>query len=86
VLARRRWLARDRHLTRRLLGIVMATAMMGVAVFALKALLLGQGSSMARLAALMVLVVTGLAVYIAGLRLFGVARLRTLLTAVGSRS
>ena len=86
VLARRRWLAGDRNLLRRLAGIVMAAAVMGMAVFALKALLGGQTSTVARIAALAALVGTGLATYGVALQLFGVARLSALLAAVRHRA
>ncbi len=86
VLIRRRWLALDPDLWRRLPRIILATAVMGFVLLALKALLEGSfdlaGSQIARIAALAVLVVTGLVVYLAGLQVFGVAKLKDLIDAV----
>jgi putative peptidoglycan lipid II flippase len=85
VLARRRWLAGDRDLARRLTGIVMAAAAMGAAVYGLKVVLGGQTSTIGRIAALAALVATGLVTYGMALQLFGVARLSALLAAVRHR-
>src|SRR5262245_6591331 len=86
VLARRRWLAGDRDLVRRLAGIVMAAPVMGAAVLAVKALLPGAVSTIGRIAALAALVATGLAAYGLSLQLFGVARLSALLAAIRRRA
>jgi putative peptidoglycan lipid II flippase len=86
VLARRRWLVVDRDLWRRLPRIVTAAAMMGLVLMALKGLMTANldltGSSIARVASLVVLVASGLAVYLVGLQLFGVARLKELIAAI----
>jgi putative peptidoglycan lipid II flippase len=86
VLARRRWLVVDRDLWRRLPRIVTAAAVMGLTLLVLKGLLTTTfdltGSSIARVASLAVLVATGLAVYLVGLQLFGVAKLRELIAAI----
>jgi peptidoglycan biosynthesis protein MviN/MurJ (putative lipid II flippase) len=85
-LARRRWLIVDRDLWRRLPRIVTAVALMGLALVAVKALLTANldltGSSIARIVSLVVLVATGLAVYLVGLQLFGVAKLKELIAAI----
>jgi len=85
VLARRRWLAGERELGRRLAGIVMAAAVMGGALFCLKWVLPGQDTTIARIAALGILIATGLTVYVATLQLLGIARLTTLVAAIRSR-
>ena len=85
MLARRRWLAGERELGRRLVGIVMAAAVMGGALFCLKWFLPDQHTTIARIAALGILIATGLTVYVAALRLLGIARLTTLLAAIRSR-
>jgi putative peptidoglycan lipid II flippase len=85
ILRRRGWLRLDRDAARRLPRIVLATAVMGIAVFIAYALLASwfhaSGSSM-RLALLALLVAIGLGSYVASLEAFGVARLRDLLAAV----
>ena len=89
VLARRRWLRVDRDLWRRLPRIVVATTVMGIAIVILQTLLAKNfnvdGSQLGRIAALAVLVTTGLAVYLAGLQAFGVVKLKELLAAVRNR-
>ena len=86
ILARRGWLALDRTGTRRLPRIVLAAAVMGMVIFALNALLAaplaGSSSQLIRLGALALLVAVGLAAYLGGLQLLGVARLRDLIRAV----
>jgi putative peptidoglycan lipid II flippase len=86
ILRRRGWLALDRAAARRLPRIVAATLVMGLTVFAAHALLASAfgagGSQLLRLIALALLVVIGLAVYLASIELFGVARLRDLLGAL----
>ena len=63
---------------------------MGLAVFGMHQLLasplITNGSQLVRLAALALLVATGLAVYLASIELLGVARLRDLLAAVRHRT
>jgi putative peptidoglycan lipid II flippase len=90
VLWQRRWLQFDRNATRRLPRIVAATLVMGLAVFGMHQLLasplITNGSQLVRLAALALLVATGLAVYLASIELLGVARLRDLLAAVRHRT
>ena len=90
VLWQRRWLQLDRDAARRLPRIVAATLVMGLAVFGLHQLLasplITNGSQLVRLAALALLVATGLAVYLASIELLGVARLRDLLAAVRHRT
>jgi putative peptidoglycan lipid II flippase len=86
VLLRRGWLAPDRDLWRRLPRIVLATALMGLALIALKPALAAHldvgSSSLARVVELAVLVAAGLAVYLAALQALGVARLRDLTAAI----
>lgn len=90
VLWQRRWLRFDRDAARRLPRIVAATLVMGLAVFGMHQLLasplITNGSQLVRLAALALLVATGLAVYLASIELLGVARLRDLLAAVRHRT
>ena len=90
VLWQRRWLQFDRDAARRLPRIVAATLVMGLAVFGMHQLLasplITNGSQLVRLAALALLVATGLAVYLASIELLGVARLRDLLAAVRHRT
>ena len=89
VLRRRGWLHLDRAAARQLPRIVAATLVMGLAVFGAHALLApafgAGGSQPVRLIALALLVAIGLAVYLASIQLFGVARLRDLLAAVRRR-
>jgi putative peptidoglycan lipid II flippase len=85
VLARRRWLACDRELGRRLPRIVLASAVMGIVLVGAKWPLAAGGSTIARLAALAVLVAAGLGAYVAALQLLGVARITALLAAVRNR-
>jgi len=85
VLARRCWLTGESELGRRLAGIVIAAAVLGGALFCLKWFLPGQHTTIARIAALAILIATGLTVYVATLQLLGIARLTTLLAAIRSR-
>jgi len=85
VLARRRWLACDRELGRRLPRIVLASAVMGIVLVGAKWPLAAGGSMIARLAALAVLVAAGLGAYVAALQLLGVARITALLAAARNR-
>ena len=86
VLRQRGWLHLDGDAARRLPRIVAGTLVMGVAVFGMHALIApafgADGSQLTRLAALALLVAIGLAVYLASIELFGVARLRDLLRAI----
>jgi putative peptidoglycan lipid II flippase len=86
ILRQRGWLALDREAARRLPRIVAATLVMGLTVFAVHALLASAfdagGSHLLRLIVLALLVAIGLAVYLASIELFGVARLRDLLGAL----
>ncbi len=89
VLRQRGWLHLDRDAARRLPRIVAATLVMGVAVLGMHVLLApafgADGLQLTRLAALALLVAIGLAVYLASIELFGVARLRDLVRAVRHR-
>jgi putative peptidoglycan lipid II flippase len=88
VLARRRWLRADRDLWRRLPRIVVATAVMGLALLILQAILmraLPVAGSLGRIASLAVLVTAGLGTYVTTLELLGVANLRELITSVRHR-
>jgi putative peptidoglycan lipid II flippase len=86
ILRRRGWLHLDREAARRLPRIVAATLVMGLAVFGMHALIApafgADGSQLTRLAALALLVASGLAVYLTSIELFGVARLRDLIRAI----
>ena len=85
ILRRRGWLRLDRDGARRLPRIILATLVMGIAVFCMSELIASPstaGGSLAQLAALALLVALGLAVYVASLELLGVARVRDLLAAV----
>jgi putative peptidoglycan lipid II flippase len=88
VLARRRWLACERDLGRRLPCIVLATAVMGVALVGAKWLLAAQldGSAIARIGALAILVAAGVGVYVAALALLGIARPKALFEAARNRA
>jgi putative peptidoglycan lipid II flippase len=89
VLARRRWLRLDRDLWRRLPRIVVATSVMGLTIIFLQTLLARNfnitTSQLGRIAALAFLVTTGLTIYLAGLQVFGVVKLKELLAAVRNR-
>ena len=89
VLWRRGWLRLDHDATRRLPRIIAATMAMGIAIFGMREVLASPfnagGSQLARIAALALLVVIGLAVYLASLELLGVARMRDLVRAVRYR-
>src|SRR4051812_15308462 len=89
VLMRRRWLRVDRDLWRRLPRIVVATAVMGIVIVVLQMLLVKNfnihGSPLGRIAALAVLVASGLAIYLVGLQVFGVVKLGELRAAVRNR-
>ena len=70
ILRRRGWLRLDRDAARRLPRIVLATMVMGIAIFGAHELLASPsiaGGSLARLAVLVLLVAIGLAVYLASL-------------------
>ncbi len=85
ILWRRGWLRLDRAAATRLPRIILATAIMGIAIFAMQELVASRfdaSGSPARLTVVVVLVATGLAVYLAGLEVLGVARMRHLLAAV----
>jgi putative peptidoglycan lipid II flippase len=83
VLARRQWLAGDRDLWRRLAGIAVATVAMGAVLVGMRWLLPSPDGTIARLAVLAILVAAGLAIYGLALQVFGVARLTTLVAAIG---
>jgi putative peptidoglycan lipid II flippase len=81
ILARRRWLAFGHATARRLQRMILAAAIMGAVVLALNHMLvatLASGSQLVRFAVLGLLVAAGLGVYLVGLELLGVARLRDL--------
>jgi putative peptidoglycan lipid II flippase len=85
ILQRRGWLRLDRDAARRLPRIVLAAVIMGLSIFAALALLtpiFEASGSLARLVVLVVLVATGLIVYLASLEALGAARMRDLLAAV----
>jgi putative peptidoglycan lipid II flippase len=86
---RRGWLRLDHEATRRLPRIIAATMAMGIAIFGMREVLASPfnagGSQLARIAVLALLVVIGLAVYLASLELLGVARMRDLVRAVRYR-
>jgi len=88
-LWRRGWLRLDREAVRRLPRIILATIVMGIAIFGMHELLVSllnaSGSQLARIASLVVLVAIGLAVYLASLEALGVARMRDLIVAVRHR-
>jgi peptidoglycan biosynthesis protein MviN/MurJ (putative lipid II flippase) len=90
MLLHRGWLRVDRGFGLRLLRIAAATAMMGIALAVLQALLeihIGPGlSSPARLAILAVLTTSGLAVYVTALHLLGVLRFHDLVAGLRGRS
>jgi putative peptidoglycan lipid II flippase len=88
ILWRRGWIALERGAWRRLVGIVLSTAIMGAAIATGDALLTaaaGKASTIARAATLLVLVAAGLAVYLAALQIFSVARVRDIFIAVRHR-
>ena len=86
---RRRWLRVDRDLWRRLPRIVVATAVMGIVIVVLQMLLVKNfnvhGSQLGRIAALAVLVITGLGIYLAALQVLGVVKLGELRAAIRNR-
>ncbi|MGZ3358945.1 MAG: murein biosynthesis integral membrane protein MurJ, partial [Xanthobacteraceae bacterium] len=85
ILQRRGWLRVDRDAARRLPRIALAAIIMGLSIFAALALLapiFEASGSPARLVVLVVLVATGLIVYLASLEALGAARMRELLAAV----
>ncbi|HEY6994643.1 MAG TPA: murein biosynthesis integral membrane protein MurJ [Xanthobacteraceae bacterium] len=89
ILRRRGWLHLDQDAARRLPRILLATMVMGIAIFGTNELLASSfyaGGSPARLAVLVVLVAIGLAVYLACLQTLGVARMRDLLAAARAAS
>lgn len=93
ILWRRGWLSFDTGLARRLLGIVAASAIMAAAlVLCLYAqahlqahIATAVSSATARLLTLVVLIPSGLAVYLLGLRLFGVIHIGELVAAARQR-
>lgn len=89
VLWRRGWLAIDATAVRRLPLLIVATALMGAAIWGGHRLLSMSfnvhGSGLSRLATLAVLVTTGLAVYVAALQALGVAALGDVLAAIRRR-
>jgi putative peptidoglycan lipid II flippase len=88
VLLRRRWFHFDAATWRRLPRIVLATIVMGVVVMGAHmtiSSLAPSPSSLARIAGLAFLVVTGLIVYLASLQLLGVTRWRELTAAFRQR-
>jgi putative peptidoglycan lipid II flippase len=86
VLARRRWLIVERDLWRQLVRIAIAATAMAVVLIALKAAIAMTfdlaGSGFARLVSLAVLVASGLFVYLVGLQVLGVARLRDVMASI----
>jgi putative peptidoglycan lipid II flippase len=82
MLMRRGWLRIDRTVGGRLLRLVAASGVMGVALVLLQAVVTAQidraSSSAMRFVVLVVLTATGLAAYVAALQLFGVVRFRNL--------
>ena len=89
VLIRRHWLQPDHDLRRRLPRIALATVAMGIVVAALQALfamLPGAGASQAmRIGAMVLLVTSGLGVYLAALQWLGIGNLKELLTEIRRR-
>jgi peptidoglycan biosynthesis protein MviN/MurJ (putative lipid II flippase) len=83
ILWRRGWIALERIAGRRILAILLATAAMGMAIAGSNALAANlfdaTGSSLLRLMILGLLVLLGLAVYLAVLHALSVVRLRELL-------
>jgi putative peptidoglycan lipid II flippase len=86
VLTRRRWLVVERGLWRQLGRIVVAAAAMALVLMTLKGALLMTfdlaGSALARLLSLVVLVASGLFVYLLALQVLGVARFKDLVAAI----
>lgn len=85
ILWRRGWLHVEARTWRRLGLIVAAAAAMGVVLLYAKALLPAAQGAAARSGGLIVLVVVGLAVYLAAVHAFGVARLDDLAAAMRAR-
>jgi len=86
VLAQRKWLAVEPGLGDRLGRIVVASLAMALVLIGLQwALAIPTSSATLRIVRLTVLVAAGLATYVAGLQLLGVARLAALLAAVRER-
>jgi putative peptidoglycan lipid II flippase len=89
ILWRRRWLDIDRAARRRLPLVVLATVLMGAVILGGYELLATgfdvTGSALARLTTLAVLVIAGLATYVAALQALGVANLSELRTAITRR-
>jgi len=89
ILLRRRWLTLDAAAARRLPLIVLASAVMGAAIFvaqrSLAAMVDLGGSQLVRLGVLALLVILGLAVYLASLELFGVVRWREIVAGIRGR-
>ena len=88
VLMRRRWIACEPSVVRRLAGIVLAAAIMGAVVAGGQALFANAstGSALARAAILAVLIAAGLAAYLASLHVLGIAPLRDLIRAAKTPS
>lgn len=90
ILVRRRWLKIGHDTWRRLSWIVLAAIVMSLAILAARASFASipalSASPLARIGTLALLVTIGLAVYIACLQSFGVARLRDIIVAVRYRS
>jgi putative peptidoglycan lipid II flippase len=86
VLTRRRWLVVERELWRQLGRIVVAAAVMALVLMTLKGALLMTfdlaGSALARLLSLVVLVASGLFVYLLALQVLGAARFKDLVAAI----
>jgi putative peptidoglycan lipid II flippase len=85
ILRRRRWLHLDRDAIQRLARIALATMMMAAAILGAREALAPwtlAGGTLARLAALALLVAIGLGIYLASLEALGVARMRDLLASM----
>jgi putative peptidoglycan lipid II flippase len=89
LLWRRGWLIISRATWRRIVVIVLASAVMGVAILLGYALIeqnfAASGTATGRIATLATLVTAGLATYLACLHVLGVARVRDLIAAVNDR-
>ncbi len=86
ILWRRRWLKIDRETSRRLPLIVAAAAIMGIVIAGANAYFASfpgaTATSFTRIGTLAVLVVAGLGIYLAGLHLLRVARVRDVVAAI----
>jgi putative peptidoglycan lipid II flippase len=89
ILAKRRWLHLDRDANRRIPRIILATLTMTITLWFARHLVAtpfaATPSALARVAELALLVTIGLAIYLASIQAFGVARLRDLLSAITNR-